>query len=112
RGDAPPGRSQPPPPTGIAAGSPACHHDSGVVQAGSSQDQCQTSSSGGRRSIGCSQLTSPPNGWLVDISPPPRSAAASHESAEVLKSIHPVSPSTPAWPREVVTSCPGTSVIP
>ena len=37
---------------------------------------------------------------------------ASQESADVLKSIHPVSPSTPAWPREVVTSCPGTSVIP
>src|ERR1700678_386942 len=95
-GESDPGRCQSLPPTAIAAGSHACHHDSGVVQVGSSQDQCQTSSSGGGRSIGGSQLPPPPNGWLIDISPPARSAAASHESAAVLKSIHPVSPSTPA----------------
>src|ERR1700678_2302570 len=95
-GESEPGGCQSLPPTGIADGSHACHQDSGVVQVGSSQDQCQTSSSGGRRVIGCSQLTSPANGWLTDISPPPRSAASSHASADVLKSIHPVSPSTPA----------------
>jgi hypothetical protein len=44
--------------------------------------------------------------------PPPSSQASSQESAGQRKSIHPVSPNTFACPNAVVTSCPGTSVIP
>src|SRR5712664_497272 len=107
-----PGRCQSLPPTGIAAGSHACHQDSGVVHDGSSHDQCQTSSSGGRRGIGCTHELGPANGWLTDITPPRDSARDSHDEAGSRKSIHPVSPSTPACPSSVVTSCPGSSITP
>src|SRR5487761_263074 len=107
-----PGRCQSLPPTGIADGSHACHQDSGVVHERSSHDQCQTSSSGGRLGIGCTHECGPANGWLTDISPPRDSATDSHDEAGSRKSIQPVSPSTPACPSSVVTSCPGSSVTP
>ena len=100
------------PPTGIAAGSQASHQDSGRVQRRSSQLQCQTSSSGGRRRIGRVQLTGPANGWLTDSSPPAASVASSQASGSSRKSIQPTSPSAPACPPSVVTSWPGSRVIP
>ena len=57
-----PSRCQSLPPTGMASGSHASHHPSGVVHRVSSQLQCQTSISGGRRFIGAAQLTWPPIG--------------------------------------------------
>ena len=107
-----PGRCQSLPPTGTAPASQASHQASMFVQRGSSQLQCHTSTSGGFRRIGCSQLTCPPIGWLTDSSPPPRSVAASHASAGSRKSTQPSSPSAPACPVSVVTSWPGISVTP
>ena len=100
------------PPTGIAAGSQASHHDSGMVQRRSSQLGCHTSSSGGRRRIGRIQLSGPANGWLTDSSPPPASVSASQSSGSRRKSIQPTAPSAFACPPAVVTSWPGSSVTP
>ena len=94
------------------AGSQASHQAIVLVHRGSSQLQCHTSTSGGLRRIGFSQLTCPPIGWLTDSSPPPRSVAASHGSAGSRKSTQPRSPSAPACPVSVVTSWPGISVMP
>ena len=82
------------------------------VQRRSSQLQCQTSSSGGRRRIGRVQLTGPANGWLTDSSPPAASVASSQASGSWRKSIQPTSPSAPACPPSVVTSWPGSRMIP
>ena len=107
-----PGRCQSLPPTGIAPGSHASHQARGAVQCGSSQLQCQTSTSGGRPRMGRVQLTCPPMGWFSDSSPPCRWVCSSQESAGRRKSIQPVSPSAPAWPPAVVTSWPGSRVMP
>ena len=97
---------------GSPPASQASHQDSGVVQRRSSQLQCQTSISGGRRRIGRTQLTGPANGWLTDSRPPAASVASSQSSGSRRKSIQPISPSAPACPLSVVTSWPGSSVIP
>ena len=99
-------------PPGSPSASQASHQDSGVVQRRSSQLQCQTSISGGRRRIGRTQLTGPANGWLTDSRPPAASVASSQSSGSRRKSIQPISPSAPACPLSVVTSWPGSSVIP
>ena len=86
--------------------------DSGRVQRRSSQLQCHTSSSGGRRRIGRVQLSGPANGWLTDSSPPRGLGGVQPVVWVARKSIQPTSPSAPACPPSVVTSWPGSSVIP
>ena len=102
-----PGRCQSLPPTGMAAGSQARHHDNGVVQLRSSQLQCQTSTSGGRSGMACIQLTGPAIGWLTESRPPRSRVAASQAMGGSRKSTQPMSPSALACPWLVVTSWPG-----
>ena len=83
----PPCQSLPPAPGSPRDPRPATRH--GRVQRRSSQLQCQTSSSGGRRRIGRVQLTGPAEWWLTDSRPPAASVASSHASR---KSIQRTSP--------------------